>query len=163
MTAGRFATVAAIVSCALAAPRRAAAQTGADTTELAPAVAALLADSLLDRMTNDKPIVWDHSSRAPDFGALNAAVAGLLRMHPRLRGPVADRFHTMWIYIRQASASGDSARVEVEFGQDYGGGGELTFWTERRAYFFAREAKKTGWRFVRSLFIEHADGGPVRG
>jgi hypothetical protein len=129
-----------------------------DTTGLAPAVAAVLSDSLLGRMSGGKPIVWLASR-----GALSTAVGGILGGHPRFRGPLPDPAHTMWMEIQRLTPSGDTARVVVEFGQVYADSGEFTFWTEQRAYFFTREAKKTGWRFVRSRLIEHADGGGVRG
>ncbi|SOD02333.1 hypothetical protein SAMN05216486_10313 [bacterium JGI 053] len=142
----------------LAAARPLAAQAAADTMELARAVAPVLVGSLLDRVSSGKPIVW-LTSRS----ALGTAVGGILGGHPRFRGPLPDPVHTMWMEIQRVTASGDTARVVVEFGQVYADSGELTFWVEQRAYFFVREAKKTSWRFVRSRFIEHADGGGVRG
>jgi Uma2 family endonuclease len=142
----------------LAAARPLAAQTAADTIELAQAVAPVLVDSLVGRVSGGKPIIWLDAR-----GALNTAVGGLLGGHPRFRGPLPDPAHTMWMQINRVTASGDTTRVVVEFGRDYADSGELTFWTEQRAYDFAREPKKSGWRFVRSRFIEHADGGWVRG
>jgi hypothetical protein len=143
---------------ALSAAQPLPAQTAADTLELAQAVAPVLVDSLVGRVSAGEPIVWLDSR-----SALNTAVGGILGGHPRLRGPLPDPAHTMWMMINRVTTSGDTARVVVEFGQDYADCGEFTFWTERRAYFFAREAKKTVWRFVGSRFIEHADGGWVRG
>jgi len=138
----------------LAAARPLAAQAAADTT-LAGAVATVLADSLLGRLT-DGPIIWRESS-----GSIDAAVSEVLRMHPKFRGPVRDPRHTPWIEVRQVAEQGDTTRVVVEFGQQYRDTGFLTFFTEERAYLFLREEK--GWRLVRSQFLRHADGGPVRG
>jgi|GEM_PF-2742202 hypothetical protein len=139
---------------ALTAARPVRAQAAADTT-LAGAVATVLADSLLDRLT-DGPIVWRESS-----GSIDDAVANALRTHPKLRGPVRDPRHMMWIGIQHVAEQGDTTWVVVQFGQDYGGSGFLTLFIEDRAYLFTRTGGR--WRFVRSQFLRHADGGPVRG
>jgi hypothetical protein len=139
---------------ASAAARPLPAQAAADTT-LAGAVATVLADSLLDRLTHG-PIIWRESS-----GPIDAPVANALRTHPKFRGPVRDPRHTMWIGIHHVAEQGDTTWVVVQFGQDYGGSGFLTLFIEDRAYLFTRAG--AGWRFVRSQFLRHADGGPVRG
>lgn len=154
MPARFFVATLAPVVCALAAARPLQAQAAADTT-LAGAVATVLADSLLDRLSRD-PIVWRESS-----GPIDAEVFEALRAHPKLRGPVRDPRHALWIGVRQVGEQGDTTWVVVEFGQHYRDTGFLTFFVEERAYLFLREEK--GWRFVRSQFIRHSDGGPVRG
>jgi hypothetical protein len=138
---------------ALTAARPLPAQAAADTT-LAGAVATVLADSLLDRLTDD-PIIWRESS-----GPIDAPVAHALRTHPKFRGPVRDPRHTMWMGIQHVAEQDDTTWVVVQFGQDFGGSG-LTLYIEDRAYLFTRTG--AGWRFVRSQFLRHADGGPVRG
>jgi len=140
--------------CALYTAAPLCAQAGADTT-LAGAVATVLADSLLDHLTSG-PIVWRESS-----GPLSLEVGNALRTHRKLGGPVRDPRHALWLGVRQVTEQGDTAWVVVEFEQQYADTGSLTFFTEERAYLFARASE--GWRFVRSQFIRHADGGPVRG
>jgi len=139
---------------ALPMTRPLAAQAATDTT-LAGAVATVLADSLLDRLT-DGPIVWRESS-----GSIDAPVSEALRMHPKFRGPVRDPRHALWIGIPQVAEQGDTTWVVVKFGQEASDTGDFTFFIEERAYLFLREDK--GWRFVRSQFLRHADGGTVRG
>jgi hypothetical protein len=64
--------------------------------------------------------------------------------------------------IGDVAHRGDTARVLVLRGHDYGGrDGELSFWEERTPYLFVRAG--TGWRFVHREFTIHADGGEVRG
>jgi hypothetical protein len=154
MVARPFSVALAGVLLALAAARPLRSQAAADTT-LAGAVAAVLADSLLDHLTRG-PIVWRESS-----GSIDEPVANALRTHPKFRGPVRDPRHALWIGIRQVAEQGDTTWVVVEFGQQYRDTGFLTLFIEERAYLFLREEK--GWRFVRSQFLRHADGGPVRG
>lgn len=115
----------------------------------------MLADSLLDRLT-DGPILWQESS-----GSIDAPVANALRLHPKFRGPVRDPRHTMWMGIHHVAEEGDTTWVVVQFGQDYARTGFLTLFIEERAYLFTRA--DAGWRFVRSRFLRHADGGAVRG
>lgn len=150
----RLAMAAAFVALVAGAPLRAQAPAPSDTT-LAGAVAAVLADSLLDRIS-DGPIVWRESS-----GPIDLEVANALRTHPRLRGAVRDPRHAVWMGIHHVAERGDTTCVVVQFGQRYRDTGFLTLFIEDRAYLFTRAA--AGWRFVRSQFLRHADGGPVRG
>jgi hypothetical protein len=147
-----FAVALAGAVCTAAPPLPA--QAAADTT-LAGAVATVLADSLLHRLA-DGPIIWRENT-----GSIDAAVASALRTHPKFRGPVRDPRRTMWTGISQVAERGDTTWVVVESGRDYGGSGELTFFVDERAYLFTRAGG--GWRFVRSKFLRHLDGGSVRG
>lgn len=144
----------AIAICALAMARPLRAQTPAADPELARAVAAALADSMLSRGGGRHPRVW-----RPSALPLDSAVARALAGHPSFRGLVDGR--TIGMGIVGVTQQGDTARVEVEQEQDYGGDGPLTFWQERRMYVFVRAG--AGWRFAGTEFIRHADGGPVRG
>jgi len=142
------------VALGMAAVRPLHAQAAPDTT-LASAVATVLADSLLDRLTSG-PLLWQ-----PNTGWIDLAVANALRTHPKFRGPVRDPRHMLWVGIRHVEEHGDTARVIVESGQQYRDTGTFTFYVDSRAYLFIRA--KEGWRFVRSRYLEHADGGFVRG
>lgn len=148
----RLAIAGAFVALIAAPPLRA--QAVADTT-LAGAVATVLADSLLGRISNE-PIIWREGS-----GPIDLEVATALRTHPRLRGPVRDPRHAVWMGIHHVAKQGDTTWVVVQFGQRYRDTGFLTLFIEDRAYLFTRAA--AGWRFVRSQFLRHVDGGPVRG
>ena len=150
----RLAMASAVAAMAAASPLRAQAPAASDTT-LAGAVATVLADSLLDRITHD-PIIW-----RGDSGPIDLEVANALRTHPKLRGPVRDPRHAMQVGIQQVAEQGDTTWVLVQFEQQYSDTGDFTFFIEERAYLFTRAA--TGWRFARSEFVRHADGGPVRG
>lgn len=144
----------AIAICALAMARPLPAQTPAADPELAREVAAVLADSMLSRGGGRHPRVW-----LPSALPLSSAVARVLAGHPSFRGPVNGR--TIGMGIVGATQQGDTARVEIQQEQDLGGDEFPTFWQERTMYVFVRAG--TGWRFVRTEFIRHADGGPVRG
>lgn len=109
--------------CTLAAARPLQAQAAGDTT-LAGAVATVLADSLLDRLTRG-PIVWRESS-----GPIDPEVFEALRTHPKLRGPVRDPRHALWIGVRQVGEQGDTTWVVVEFDRHYRDIGFLTFFIE---------------------------------
>jgi hypothetical protein len=144
----------AIAICALATARPLPAQTPAADPELARAVAGVLADSMLSRGGGRSPVVW-----RPSALPLDSAVARALAGHPSFRGLVDGR--TLRMRIVGATQQGDTARVEVERGSDLEGDEFPSFWQERTMYVFVRAG--TGWRFARTEFMGHADGGPVRG
>ena len=141
---------------ALVGARPLPAQTDKDTSELARAVATVLADSMLSSWAKKEPLVWRYSHLP-----LDSAVARILGGHPRFQAPVTDSAHAVWVGIGNVEMGADTARVTVRREQDYGGSGPLTFWMDSTPYVFERV--RDGWRFIRREFTRHADGGPVRG
>jgi hypothetical protein len=148
--------VLAIAIGAVMVARPLSAQAPGDEPELARAVAAVLADSVLDHGGERKPMVWRIFSPP-----LSSAVGRILAGRAELRGPLRDPTRMAWMGIGDVTHRGDTARVLVLRGHDYGGDGELTFWEERTPYVFVRAG--AGWRFVRREFTIHVDGGGVRG
>lgn len=63
--------------------------------------------------------------------------------------------------IRRSAVGEDSARVTVHERQQYALAGDLTFCMEDNDYVFERT--EGGWRFVRRVFLGHADGGDMCG
>lgn len=143
----------AAAACILAGTRPLHAQT--DTT-LVGAVSTVLADSLLGGRISTRPIIWIEAKTPFEL-----AIARSLADHPRLRGPVRDPAHLMWVRIARVEREADTTSVVVEFGQDSGGSGMFTFWREQWAFLFT--PAPSGWQFVRKRFLLHGDGGPVRG
>lgn len=145
-----------VAFCAAAAATPLRAQAGSDTTGLAQAVASAITDSVVAFQRPAARILWRYSDTP-----LDSAVAGILARTTRVGAPVADSTFALWIGIDRAAVGADTARVVVERNQEYSRTGSLTFWIEWNAYVFARSGP--GWRLVRSEFLGHADGGPVRG
>jgi hypothetical protein len=141
----------AILAMAGARPLRA--QT--DTT-LVRALSAVLADSLLGGRISTKPIIWIEAKTPFEL-----ATARSVANHPRLRGPVRDPDHLVWVRLARVEREADTTSVVVEFGQTYADSGTFTFWREQWAFLFI--PAPSGWQFVRKQFLRHGDGGPVRG
>ncbi|WP_325312097.1 hypothetical protein [Longimicrobium sp.] len=144
----------AYVACACGAARPVRAQAPADTAALARATATLLADSVLAR--SDDVMIWQFTD-----DTFNSAVAENLRDTPQIGRPAADPTHAVHIGIEAMTMDADSARVRVKTWQQYADSGSLDTWIERHIYVF--QHTDGGWRYLRTVFLGHADAGPVRG
>jgi hypothetical protein len=153
MTRKRILLMAMALCCAAARPLAAQA---ADGTGLERAVATVLADSLFKGERGEEPRVWVHSGIP-----LDSAVARIISRDARLNFRERGSELSLYIGIPRASVTADSAHVLVSYRQRVSLTGDLDSYMEENEYVFARDAAR--WRYVRRVFVRHADGGRVRG
>lgn len=141
---------------ALAPARAAVAQAQPDTAGLARAVATVLADSLIPRISDRSPVYLMEVDAAFDF-----AVRALLKSAPGVNpAPRPSRFGE-WVGTRGFTMRGDTAAVLVEFGTAQPTRGPIDTYIEHNEYLFV--PGPSGWRFVRREFVRGMDLGGVRG
>lgn len=137
-------------------PVPAFAQTAADTTSLADAVAAVLGDSAGRRLGTGPHRFL--GAPATDFDR-----AVTMRLEDRLRLPILSALAdtATWVATRGAQFRGDSAAVLVEHGTTARPNPGIHTYIETERYHFVRTPG--GWSYVRRDFVRGADIGDVRG
>jgi hypothetical protein len=166
----RWLAGAALCFAAVAAVLAASAQSLADTTELADAVARVIGDSLLPRLRSGSRSLLPHQHRGdPMFVAkattdFDARVVRTLQEVHRLPFLKAQADTALWVGTRGATVRGDTAAVLVEVGtrrRPAPANFPIHTYVETSRYLFVRAPR--GWRFVRREFVRGADIGSVRG
>lgn len=152
----RIFLVIAIAMAGLAVARPAHAQP--DTSTLAPAVGAWLADSLLNRMPDDRPF-YITTPTTPFDSVVAVGMQASHRAEPvgARRTPKHE-----WVATRGFTLLGDTAAVLVEMGTTSPDEGHaIDTYIEQHLYLFIPAG--SGWKFVRRRFVRGMDLGPVRG
>jgi hypothetical protein len=144
------------VILALGAARPARAQSQPDTAGLVRAVASIVADSVIPRVS--KGPVYILTPATP----FDSAIAAILRTAPGTVtfGTGRPRAYE-WVGTRGYTVQGDTVSVLVEVGMTAPGSGPIDTYIEENLHLFVRDTG--GWRYIRRQFVRGMDLGPVRG
>jgi hypothetical protein len=134
----------------------AAAQSAADTAEVAAAVAGVIGDSVVARLrARDRPFLGEPTTRFDRW------VTRRLQETHQLDLLESGADTADWVVTRGFAVGGDSASVIVEVGTRTKPREGIDTYIETHRYLFVRT--REGWRYVRRVFVSGADLGAVRG
>jgi hypothetical protein len=133
-----------------------AAQAPADTAGLVTAVAGLIGDSILPRLSSRNRAFLGEPTTSFD-----ATVSLQLEQTRGLTLLPARPDTAEWVVTRGYSIAGDTASIMIEVGTTTRPREGIDTYIETNRYVLVRTP--TGWRFVRREFVGGADLGAVRG